>query len=96
MDGQTADRLTSLWLQEAVEKADRTILTPVLRTFGNLAAGGGAAVSEQLLSCADGECHMIAALKFVIAAPEYEIAALKCEFSALEYPACLLRSCYRT
>lgn len=39
---------------EAVEKADRTILTPVLRTFGNLAAGGGEAVSGQLLSCADG------------------------------------------
>lgn len=40
--------------REAVEKADRGILTPVLRTFGNLAAGGGKAVSEQLLSSADG------------------------------------------
>lgn len=46
-----------------MEQADRTILTPVLRTFGNLAAGGGAAVSEQLLSCADGECDVIAVLK---------------------------------
>jgi hypothetical protein len=35
--------------QAAAETADRALLTPVLRTVGNVAAGGGAAAVSQLL-----------------------------------------------
>lgn len=43
--------------EAAGEAADRALLTPVLRTVGNVAAGGGAAAVQQLLSHASGDTH---------------------------------------
>ncbi len=40
--------------QAAAEAGDRAVLTPLLRTVGNVAAGGGAPAMSQLLSHASG------------------------------------------
>ncbi len=40
--------------QAAAEAGDRAVLTPLLRTVGNVAAGGGSPAMSQLLSHASG------------------------------------------
>lgn len=54
--------------QAAAETADRALLTPVLRTVGNVAAGGGAAAVSQLLGYLSGTAQsMISSLLTILA-----------------------------